>query len=64
MVQRGGTFWHKQTYPEFTIQVPGSLPGSGWFRVIDMDIMFELFNIGVWLIFDVAALKFFFSIVV
>ena len=47
VAQTGGTFWHKQKYPEFTIQVPGSWPGSGWLRLILMDIMLELFNIRV-----------------
>ena len=55
VVQRRGTFWDKQTYPEFVIRVPGSWPGSGWFRLISMGIMLHLFNIGVWLIFCVAA---------
>ena len=49
---------HFGRYPEFTIQVPGSWPGSGWLRLIYMNTLFELFNIGVWLIFSVAAVKF------
>ena len=65
LVQGVSERWHilaQAKISEFTIQVPGSLPGSGWFRLIYTDIMSELFNSGVKLIFCVAVVKLYFQL--